>query len=221
MRDPAVARGGYDRAVPDLSEIRCALARHRAVLLPDGDFARAAVAAVLRPAARGPELLFIERARHPGDPWSGHMAFPGGRMDPDDPSLRHTAERETLEEVGLDLSGAEVIGQLDDLEGRRQGRPAGMVVSAFVYEGSGDPALVCNEEVQEALWVPVRDLADPARHVPYVTPYLDHTFPGIRVSSAEAHVVWGLTYRFVELLLGIIGTPIPDRWTGAPPGEVR
>jgi len=207
--------------MPSLDEIRRALEEHRPVLQPEGGPSRAAVAAVLRPGELGAELLFIERAQHPGDPWSGHMAFPGGRLEPDDPTLQHTAARETLEEVGLDLADAPMIGRLDDLEGRRDGRPAGLVISAFVYAAAEPPELVCNREVQEALWVPVRELFDARRQVPYVTPRIDHTFPGIRVSETEAHIVWGLTYRFVELFLGIIGRPIPNRWTTPPPGHVR
>ena len=49
------------------------------------------------------EVLLIKRARRDGDPWSGHMALPGGRRDPADTSLRQTAVRETLEETGIDL----------------------------------------------------------------------------------------------------------------------
>src|SRR4051812_3842337 len=56
---------------------------------------RAAVAAILRDAAEGPEILFIRRAEHPQDPWSGHMAFPGGREEPGDADLLETAIRET------------------------------------------------------------------------------------------------------------------------------
>ena len=51
-----------------------------------------------------PEILFIRRAARRGDRWTGHVAFPGGKRDPDDASDRAAAERETLEEVGLDLS---------------------------------------------------------------------------------------------------------------------
>ena len=83
----------------EIEKARRALAAHRPVARAAP--ARAAVAMVLRPAAGGAsEVLLIERAEKPGDPWSGHMAFPGGRLDPSDPDPRFTAERETFEEVG-------------------------------------------------------------------------------------------------------------------------
>ena len=64
----------------------------------------AAVAAVLRFGEKGPEVLFIERAVKEGDPWSGQMAFPGGRTELKDKSSLDTARRETLEEIGFDLN---------------------------------------------------------------------------------------------------------------------
>ena len=92
--------------------VRRGLASYAATIVEDPARPRAAVAVVLRDAAAGPEVLLIERARHPQDPWSGHMAFPGGRVDPADPDARAAAERETLEEVGLPLAGAELLGRL-------------------------------------------------------------------------------------------------------------
>src|ERR1700680_3050243 len=77
---------------------------------------RAAVALVLRQGARGLEILLIKRAEHMDDPWSGHVALPGGREEPADASLQETAVRETLEETGIDLArDGEVLGALDDL----------------------------------------------------------------------------------------------------------
>jgi len=196
--------------VISLDDIRRALAAHEPEQLLDPARPRAAVSLVLRGAPPRPELLFIERARHPEDPWSGHMAFPGGRVDPGDRDPRAAAERETLEEVGLSLAGAEALGQLDDLEGRHAGRRLPLVISAYVYHLPDAGPLATNHEVEEALWVPLADLVDPRHQVEY--PVASGGFPGIRVGEPEPHVVWGLTYRFLETFLALLGRPLPDRW---------
>ena len=188
-----------------LEEIRAALAGYAPPELAGRR--RAAVAVVLHDAADGPEALFIERAERLGDPWSGQMAFPGGRIDPGDVDARAAAERETREEVGLDLATAECLGRLGDVDaGIRVVAP--LVLSAFVYVVPTRPSLVPNHEVREALWVPVRRLFDPIHHV-------DHRwglgrFPGILVGEPGRHVVWGLTYRLVEELLGLGGVDLGD-----------
>jgi 8-oxo-dGTP pyrophosphatase MutT (NUDIX family) len=203
--------------VIELARIPRVLAAPPPELVKDPLRPRAAVALVLRGGAphalgRAPELLFIERARHPLDPWSGHMAFPGGRVDPGDLGPRAAAERETHEEVGLSLAGAGRLGQLDDLEGRHAGRRLPLVISAFVYHVAQPAPLVPNHEVEEAFWVPLDRLLDPAHHVEHPT---WAGYPGIRVGEPERHLVWGLTYRFLELFLARLGHPLPDRWAGA------
>ncbi len=212
MRTEGVAR--YSRRVPDLETIRHALASYDPQTLEEAQ-ARAAVALVLREAAGGPEALFIERARHPGDPWSGHMAFPGGRVDPGDETPRHAAERETREEVGLDLSGAERLGRLDDLTGRHAGRRRDLVISAFVYHHPDPGPLRLNHEVEATIWVPLRALGEARHHVEHAIRDDSRAYPGIRVGEADPHIVWGLTYRFLEVFLEVAGRPLPDRWGAA------
>ena len=96
------------------------LAQHQPVLSSTGD-SHAAVALILDNAASrdDPEIVFIERAQVLGDPWSGHIAFPGGRCEPGDQLPLDTAVRETEEEIGVDLSAGQLLGRLDDLTGRR------------------------------------------------------------------------------------------------------
>ncbi len=179
--------------------IRSGLAKHAAKLVEDPARPRAAVAVVLRDAAGGPEVLLIERARHPEDPWSGHMAFPGGRVDPGDADTRAAAERETMEEVGLTLAGAELLGRLDDIEGRHSGRPLSLVIAAWVYHVVDHEPLVLNHEVETTLWVPLTRLVDPKHRVEYPTSL--GPFPGIQVGDPDRHIVWGLTHHFLEILL--------------------
>lgn len=196
--------------MPSLERVRRALTSHDPLVLPSAGMRRAAVAMVLAEAPGGPEVLFIERARHPRDPWSGHMAFPGGRVDPDDAGRRAAAEREVLEEVGIELDGAERLGRLDD----KRGNPvthASLVISAFVYRLDEPRDLNINHEVNDAFWFSLKGLLDPARHVQYTTGG-ELEFPGILVGEPDRHVVWGLTYSFLESFFSAVGSPLPDRW---------
>jgi 8-oxo-dGTP pyrophosphatase MutT (NUDIX family) len=201
--------------MPRLIDIREALSDHEPETLTSPSRQGAAVAMVLRESAGVPEVLFIERARREGDPWSGHMAFPGGRIDPDDAHARGAAERETREEVGVDLSGAESLGRLDDLRGRHAAAPdRGLVISAFVYHVVEPEPLQPNWEVEHAFWFPLPELLDRERQVEYaVQRGANLRFPGILVGTPERHVVWGLTYRFLEVFFEVVGRPLPNRWS--------
>lgn len=178
--------------------------------------ARAAVAAVFRPGAEGVELLFIERARKDTDPWSGQMAFPGGRCEPDDADDAATAARETLEEVGLDLGPAERIGRFHDVDGgRATNRPITVGGVAYWLEGPR-PQLTPNYEVADVVWTPLADIADPSRHIDYEYPARPGmTWPGVVVGRPH-QVVWGLTLRLLGDLFGrlrvpfVIGPPGPN-----------
>jgi 8-oxo-dGTP pyrophosphatase MutT (NUDIX family) len=198
--------------VPKLAEIRRALSNHEPTLISDEDKRRAAVAVVLRERAGITEVLFIERATREGDPWSGHMAFPGGRVDPGDASTSAAAERETREEVGLDLADAQAIGRLDDMQGHRVAGANQMVISAFVYEANDRALLVPNHEVREAFWFPLGALHAEERQVEYPLPWAGRRFPGILVGEPERHIVWGLTYRFLERFFQVTGRPLANRW---------
>ena len=107
---------------------------------------RAAVSAVLRPGQSGLEGLLIRRAKRDGAPWSGHMAFPGGRSEDHDRDLLETAVREPREEIGLDLrERAQVLGRLDDIvPGSAQGLLPTFVVKPFVWGIREVPRLVPN-----------------------------------------------------------------------------
>lgn len=168
----------------------------------------AAVALVLRERGADLEALFIRRAEHDQDPWSGHLAFPGGRIDPGDVDARAAAERETLEELDLDLSGARSLGRISDVLGHAES----IRVSAYVYGIEGDPRLTPNYEIREAFWSPLSDVTDERRQAPREFRYLEHamTLPTIRLLEDEqAPVLWGITYKFMDDFMSTIGRPIP------------
>jgi len=160
------------------------------------DGPQASVAAVFRSGVQGTELLFIQRATKASDPWSGHMAFPGGRCDPDDRDTLATAVRETREEIALDLTAATRIGSLSPLVPTNQ-RGGLSAIHAFGFWLAGPrPDLTPNYEVAGTVWVPLCDLVDPDRFIDYYYPANDATWPGIQLDHPD-QVVWGLTLRFL------------------------
>lgn len=159
---------------------------------------RAAVSLVLRP---GPELLLIRRSLRVGDPWSGHLALPGGHVDPGDRDAEAAALRETLEEVGLDLRAwGTRLGRLDDFVTQPEHPRHPLTISAFVYGGGASPALRPNHEVAGLLWLPLVDLGRPERRGTRVLEWRGEarTLPTFPVGD---DAVWGLTLRLIDDLL--------------------
>lgn len=185
---------------PTWDDIRAALAGRAPSTITEPVGSRAAVALVLREGGEGLELLFIRRAEHPEDPWSGHMAFPGGRAEPDDPDLRTTAIRETREEVGVDLARtAESLGALDEIKAIARMRPVSLAITPFVFRlrERFEPRL--SQEVRSIHWLPLEPLMGTALRstMDYVHQGVSIRFPCLRF---EELVIWGLTYRmFVGL----------------------
>ena len=172
--------------------------------------AHASVAIVFREGPESIEVLLIERAEREGDPWSGHMAFPGGRLEDHDDSSRSTARRETFEEVGIELENAEYLGRLDDIEGNPRASATLVVAAHAFFLVEEQEFELAPREVQAAFWFPLADMLEEARSVEYAMAHRpDARYPGILVGIPDRHVVWGLTYRFVENLMDVLGHSIP------------
>jgi len=190
---------------PDLARLALGISRLAAQEDPDVAPARkAAVAAVLRERANGAELLFIRRAEHPKDPWSGQMGLPGGRVDASDASPLAAALRETREEIGLDLASlGRPLGRLSEV---RTHLPLGSVphsVVPFAFAVDGDPPLERNEEVQETLWVPVSFFLDRRNRSAFTWVRRGLPLP-MPCYTWRGRVIWGLTLRIVDELLEIV-----------------
>ena len=155
------------------------------------------------------ELLYLVRARREGDPWSGHISFPGGRIDAIDEGPRETAIRETREETALDLTEAEYVGRLDD----QTTHLSRAHVAAFIFylkPGHGSEPHP-NHEIQRAFWVPVAELMNTERYVETVVAgkWGERTVPGIDLLGDNGPVLWGLTYRFTAQILACWGRKLP------------
>ena len=160
----------------------------------------AAVAAVLvGSGTNSPDLLLIKRARRDDDPWSGHMAFPGGRRDAADTGLVETACRETLEETGVVLRHEWVLGGLDDIRPMGPGLPR-VIVRPFVFLLDDMPDVVTNFEVDLFVWVNLSDLPGLSCTSTVIVDGIAITVPAYQVGP---HVVWGLTERILKSFIDL------------------
>jgi 8-oxo-dGTP pyrophosphatase MutT (NUDIX family) len=188
-----------------LEQIRARLAAFDAQVIDEPKVARAAVALVLAEVDADVDLLLIQRAIRDDDPWSGHMALPGGRRDPGDADAVATASRETHEEVGVDLRrGAEVIGRLDELRAVARHRPLDLVITPVVF-ALREPVTLrpSPREVESAIWVPLSFLASPHSDATY-----DRTLDGVTnqypAFRYQHYTIWGLTHRILQGFLELV-----------------
>jgi 8-oxo-dGTP pyrophosphatase MutT (NUDIX family) len=180
-----------------LQRLRDRLAVSHSEAADDPALIWAAVAAVIAP---DPEaILLIRRAERVGDPWSGHMALPGGRREPEDSDLLATAMRETGEEVGILLTAADLLGSLEDVVPRTPVLPP-IAVRPYVFVVSSRPPISLNPEATASSWVPLSNLLRPDTHHPVRLEVAGQS----RVVPAfelEDGIVWGMTERILTALL--------------------
>ena len=166
---------------------------------------RAAVAISLRSGVSGPEILMIQRAVREGDPWSGHMGFPGGRRDTSDVTDVACAKRETREEISFDLdTHGELVCQLSDVNtGWRADRPE-MLVAPFIFKVDSTPSFELNHEVDDTLWIPLNFLLDDANRGRHQWDWRGEVLES-DAFTYDGRLIWGLSLMMIDELLEIIG----------------
>jgi len=185
-----------------ISSITDFLIQHQPCRITEQGVTEAAVAVVLATeASASPELLLVKRSEREGDPWSGQMALPGGRREPQDQDLLKTARRETREETGVSLTEQQLLGELDDLHPRTRVLPA-IIVRPFVFSVGRRPLVAISDEVTLHLWVSLHELrASSTRSL-------------VRVRGEELevpsyvigpHIVWGMTERILRPIINLAG----------------
>lgn len=164
---------------------------------------RSAVAMILQVREGELHILMIKRAEREGDPWSGHMAFPGGRMDKADAHGYAVAVRETEEEIGLKLgAGDPCIGRLSDISARPHRGALGMAVSPFVFRLERDVEFTLNYEVAEVVWVPLEFLLDEENREEMIWRYRGAEIP-VPCYWYEGRCIWGLSLMMLGELLDL------------------
>lgn len=175
----------------------------------------AAVAMVVGP---GDELLFIRRATREGDPWSGDMAFPGGRAEPGDLDLAATAERETREEIGLVLRPVERVGAMPVHVSPVRDPDGTFGIFPFVYRVQAWGELRFSEEVADVHRFPLERLFSGEGRGEFRLQRhgWDAVLPCLRLDGT---FIWGLSLRMLdELRERVTGEPPPPPYRPYPGG---
>ena len=183
-----------------LARLRERLAQHQPRIDDDPSLVWAAVAIVLAPDPDA--VLLIRRAERTGDPWSGHMALPGGRREPGDLDLLTTAIRETSEEVGFVLLAEDLAGTLDDVVPRIPVLPP-IAVRPFVFTPGSRPQFVLNPEVADARWVQLDRLLPPESRQ-RVQVEIQGGSREVEAYHLEDAIVWGMTERILSSLAALL-----------------
>jgi len=179
----------------DLSSLRGRL-RPQPTLQTQENLALAAVAIVINPDDRGGAILLIRRTERSGDPWSGQIGFPGGHKSPGDEGLLQTAIREAEEEVGIELVQHELLGALPLVTTRSRR----VQVAPFAFALEFPVTLRANREVAESFWVPLVELA--RLEVRARAVHADEGTFEVPSYDYNGRIIWGLTFRIINLLLG-------------------
>lgn len=187
-----------------LQQLRHTFAQYAPRTAERYDGAREAAVALIVRAEEELELLLIKRAEHEQDPWSGHMALPGGRRDHSDNDLLHTAQREAEEEVGVRLrSQGELIGRLDEVSPRNPRLPP-IIIAPFIFAVPPETTPVIDpREVEAAIWVPVSALRNEsaASEILITLEGGSRAFPSLVYGE---YVIWGLTHRILTQFMQLI-----------------
>jgi 8-oxo-dGTP pyrophosphatase MutT (NUDIX family) len=187
-----------------IGRIRALLqARQRNTSDPPSQVPRAAVALLVRAGSHDLEILLIRRARRVGDPWSGHIAFPGGRSEPGDLDPVETAIRETREEVGIVLHRElQLLGALDDVEPATTRLPP-LLIHPFAFQVDTEAVADTGPEVEHASWIPLGALRHPAAFTEYHHRLDEETVGRFPALAYEDYVIWGLTHRILGQFLAV------------------
>jgi 8-oxo-dGTP pyrophosphatase MutT (NUDIX family) len=159
--------------------------------------ANAAVLVLLRATDKEFQVLLVKRAEKSNDPWSGQIAFPGGKRDPEDKDLQETMIRETLEETGINIvEGCRFLGVMEPVRSTR--RPEMKILPIYVLQEK-EQDIKLNEELTEYFWTPLKELD----HNKGFFKYRFEDFPAFIIGS---NVIWGLTYRILHNLLSLLSS---------------
>lgn len=145
----------------------------------------------------GLKLAMIRRTKKEEDPWSGHYAFPGGRVEEGE-GLIEASRRETFEEVGIELIDDVYLGEFFHLQLFYKGKALPYAISAHAsYLPQTHTFNPCPDEVDEAFWFPLRDLHN-EKNIKSKSFRMSQGLKELPCIEFEGHTIWGISYLILR-----------------------
>ena len=159
--------------------------------------ANAAVILLLTPVGKDYEILFVKRVERLNDPWSGQIAFPGGKTDSTDRSLKDTAIREVFEETNIKIKEENILGVLKIIrsEPKRHIR-----ILPFIAIIEKKPPIKLNKnELDTFFWIPYERIESSRGTI-------NIGAKKIPAYIFKTDIVWGVTYNILNIFEKIIAS---------------
>jgi 8-oxo-dGTP pyrophosphatase MutT (NUDIX family) len=149
---------------------------------------------MVKPKKNDIEFFLVKRAEVDDDPWSGDMAFPGGKKNLQDQTVVDTAVREVLEETSIDLTEKNVIGFMEPVYSAVRKT---LAVQPVVYLFDDYPPVELNYELTKYIWASISEIRS------------GKTQAAVKgwegpVYQVQGETVWGLTFRMLEKILKLL-----------------
>lgn len=148
-------------------------------------------------------IIFIKRTSlQKKDKHAGQVAFPGGKKDQGDPDLMYTALREAEEEIGIDLSGVDILGPLTPM----YITVSKFLVHPFLAYSWKKPVLSKQDmEIEDILELPLHSFletdAKKETRIRLSEGIILNHVPAFQING---HIIWGATAmmlnEFIELI---------------------
>ena len=178
------------------------------ISLKDDFFTRSAVLFSIIPYENKPYDLILIHRSNLGTRHRGEMSFPGGKYEEDkDKTLKDTALRETVEEIGVSKESIKIIGCLDDFPTKTK-----YIITPFVAVIDNNQQLIREErEVQRILKIPIDFFTNKTQFRERAIEVDGNKFPVFYFNyldkeNGQKYTVWGATaYMIVTFIETVYG----------------
>ena len=143
-----------------------------------------------------PIVVMTEKPKHMKF-HAGEISFPGGKLDASDSDLLETALRETSEEIGLNITKAQIIGQLEPVVTLN----SGFLILPFISVIDEIPTLAANAEVEKIFHIPLESFLKTMAHDPDPS---HNIIQEMYTFEYQNQTIWGASARILKQIQNIL-----------------